>query len=303
MVLEDGDEARLHRHTYTYADNGDTITESCSVCGHDATATISIPDGADLTYTGSEIQPAKVEYRDGWLSGTLEPTYENNVNVGQATAKISVGTDAEASVTFQITPKTFESGGITVSPIPNQTYTGQPLTPGVTITFGSETLLQNTDYTLNYQNNINQGTATVEITFQGNYSGFTTAQFEIVYEALPGDKTLADYVTIPPASADGWHNQEIVLTPKEDVSIGTGDDAAGGVTIDNEGEGLTQELFIKDKEGNIFRAEFSYSLDTTDPTGGRALSLHGRLDGRCRHGQTLRLRRHLRHCKSHPGKA
>ena len=37
------------------------------------------------------------------------------------------------------------------------------------------------------------------------------------------------------------------------------------MTIDNEGEGLTQELFIKDKEGNIFRAEFSYSLDTTDP--------------------------------------
>ena len=266
VVLEDGDEARLHRHAYTYADNGDTITESCSVCGHDATATISISDGADLTYTGSEIQPAKVEYRDGWLSGTLKPTYENNVNVGQATAKISVGTDAEASVTFQITPKTFESGGITVSPIPNQTYTGQPLTPGVTITFGSETLLQNTDYTLNYQNNINQGTATVEITFQGNYSGFTTAQFEIVYEALPGDKTLADYVTIPPASADGWHNQEIVLTPKEGVSIGTGDDAAGGVAIANEGEDLVQELFIKDKEGNIFRAGFSYSLDTTAPT-------------------------------------
>lgn len=36
--------------------------------------------------------------------------------------------------------------------------------------------------------------------------------------------------------------------------------------IAKEGEGLEQGLFIKDKEGNIFRAGFSYSLDMTDPT-------------------------------------
>ena len=40
------------------------------------------------------------------------------------------------------------------------------------------------------------------------------------------------------------------------------------MAIANEGEGLAQELFIKDKEGNIFRAGFSYSLDTTAPTAG-----------------------------------
>ena len=71
-----------------------------------------------------------------------------------------------------------------------------------------------------------------------------------------------------PARSTSWYGQEIVLTPKGGVSIGTGDDAAGGVDIAKEGEGLTQELFIKDKEGNIFRAGFSYSLDMTAPTAG-----------------------------------
>lgn len=94
-------EAMLHQHSYTYTADGDTITESCT-CGHSATASVNIPAGADLTYTGNAIEPAMVQYSTDWLGGTLTPTYKNNTNVGTAAAEITKG-GATASVNFTIT--------------------------------------------------------------------------------------------------------------------------------------------------------------------------------------------------------
>lgn len=89
-----------HTHSYTYSGSGTDITETCT-CTHRATATISIQDGANLTYTGSAVTPAEVTYSDNWQGGDLTPDYENNVDAGTATATIKKG-DAEASVTFTI---------------------------------------------------------------------------------------------------------------------------------------------------------------------------------------------------------
>lgn len=96
-----GGEAMLHQHSNTYTASGGTITESCT-CGHSATASVCIPAGADLTYTGNAIEPAQVQYSTGWLDGTLTPTYKNNTDVGTATAEITIG-GATASVNFTIT--------------------------------------------------------------------------------------------------------------------------------------------------------------------------------------------------------
>ena len=101
MLNNDSSEVMLHKHSYTYtADGGGTITENCT-CGHEATATISVPDGANLTYTGSAITPAEVIYSDDWQGGDLTITYSNNTNVGTATATITKD-NATASVTFTI---------------------------------------------------------------------------------------------------------------------------------------------------------------------------------------------------------
>ncbi|HET6350655.1 MAG TPA: metallophosphoesterase, partial [Coriobacteriia bacterium] len=54
--------------------------------------------------------------------------------------------------------------GASVAPIPNQTYTGTPLTPAVTVTYDAHTLVKDTDYTVAYAGNIHAGTATVTIT-------------------------------------------------------------------------------------------------------------------------------------------
>lgn len=89
-----------YTHSYTYSGSGSIITAECD-CGHSATATISIQDGANLTYTGSAITPAEVTYSDDWQGGDLTPTYENNTNAGTAMATITKDS-ATASVTFTI---------------------------------------------------------------------------------------------------------------------------------------------------------------------------------------------------------
>ena len=63
--------------------------------------------------------------------------------------------------------------------VPDQTYTGSALTP-VTVKDGETTLVENTDYTVTYTDNINVGTATATITGIGNYQGSVEKQFKIV---------------------------------------------------------------------------------------------------------------------------
>lgn len=259
-----GGEAMLHQHSYTYTADGDTITESCT-CGHSEKATISIPGGTNLTYTGSAITPAEVSYSTDWQGGDLTITYSDNTNAGTATASITKNVQT-AQVTFTITAKAYgESSGITIGSIDDQTYTGSAIQPKPVIKDGDKTLNEGTDYDLTYRNNTNKGTGTVTITFKGNYSGTTEKTFNIVYAGLPNDKTLSDYVTIQQAIYNGWYNQDITLTPKDGVSIGTTDAATDGVTIATEGE-HTQTVFIKDSEGHIYETKITYKLDKTDPT-------------------------------------
>lgn len=73
------------------------------------------------------------------------------------------------------------------------TYTGEPLTPPVTVKVGETALTENTDYTLVYEDNTNAGTGKVKVTYTGNYIGETEKTFEI----LQADVTLAEMPTVP----------------------------------------------------------------------------------------------------------
>lgn len=68
-----------------------------------------------------------------------------------------------------------------VSEIPTQLYTGRALKPVVTVKWGSEVLKANRDYTVRYQNNKEQGTASVAVTGKGKYTGNITKNFLIKY--------------------------------------------------------------------------------------------------------------------------
>ena len=60
------------------------------------------------------------------------------------------------------------------------TVTGNPIEPAVTVTLNGATLVQNTDYTVSYSDNIEVGKATVTVQGIGNYTGTVQQYFTIV---------------------------------------------------------------------------------------------------------------------------
>ena len=59
------------------------------------------------------------------------------------------------------------------------TYNGRAQKPAVTVKDGENVLVENTDFTVAYSNNIDAGTATATVTGIGNYSGTVSKQFTI----------------------------------------------------------------------------------------------------------------------------
>ena len=90
------------------------------------------------------------------------------------------------------------------SAIGPQTYSGQDITPAVTLTDATwnggtgKTLVSGTDYTLEYVNNRNIGTATVKATGKGNYTGAMSTTFQIV-----NDPTVTGFYVTPEGGGDG----------------------------------------------------------------------------------------------------
>ena len=68
---------------------------------------------------------------------------------------------------------------ITIEDIAAMSYTGKALKPAVVVKDGEKTLVEGTDYTVSYSNNVNAGTATATITGIGDYSGTVPASFTI----------------------------------------------------------------------------------------------------------------------------
>ena len=58
-------------------------------------------------------------------------------------------------------------------------YTGSPITPVPTVTYGTTTLVQGTDYTVSYANNNGFGTGTVTVTGTGDYTGSVSKDFSM----------------------------------------------------------------------------------------------------------------------------
>ena len=77
----------------------------------------------------------------------------------------------------------------TIADIPAQTYTGEAITPELNITYNDKTLYKDTDYTVEFANNTEVGTASVTITGIGNYDWHVTKTFEI---------------KAPPATSNTW---------------------------------------------------------------------------------------------------
>ena len=168
-------------HSYTYTADGSVLTETCNNgCGHQAIASIV---AGEAIYTGSEItNSATVSYDSGtWAGDAPVLSFENNVTVGTATAKMTAG-DATASTTFTINPANLSDATVTLDPEPG-TYTGSYHDkPTYTLTYNGEELDEGTDYIVDGQwtgDFLNAGDSILTLKGEGNFTGYKTLTYTI----------------------------------------------------------------------------------------------------------------------------
>ena len=162
---------------YKSAEKTFTITAKTLVSSNIANITAQ-------TYTGSAIEP-EVTVTDGskkLVEGTdYTIEYSNNTNAGTSAKVIVKGKGnytGTAEKAFTINPKTLVASN--VSNLAAQTYTGTAFEPEISVTDGTKTLVEGTDYTVEYSNNTNAGTsAKATITGKGNYTGTIEKTFTI----------------------------------------------------------------------------------------------------------------------------
>lgn len=180
--IVDGD---VGPHSYTYSASENTLTEKCSKCSnHTATATLT---AADTTYTGSPITTgASVTFSENW-AGSQEHgdiTYSNNVNVGEATAKVTVH-NKELITTFEINEADIANATVVMSP-ESGTYTGTAYEPEISVVYNGVTLTEGTDYECSWDKAglTNADSYTVTVTGKGSFEGTTTKTFSITQKEI-----------------------------------------------------------------------------------------------------------------------
>lgn len=144
----------------------------------------------EAVYAGEQQRPwVEVVYDGSVLTAddyTVE--YYDNINAGSAAYVIVTGKGnytGEVRKNFSIAQRNINAREITVSEPGGVTYTGNAFMPEVTVEDNGTKLIKNTDYTVEYKNNINVGTAIVTISGKGNYSGNRQVSFKINAVPLP----------------------------------------------------------------------------------------------------------------------
>jgi|GEM_PF-6591444 len=167
-----------------------SVTFTITALSISETATIEAI--ANQNYTGAAIEPSLVVKNAGvtLTAGTdYDVTYSANINAGTAaTATVTFKSNYAGvkTATFTIAVLSVVDGGgedagvVVVSDIAKQVLKNGVAEPTLTIKLGDIVLTQGVDYTVTFSDNTATGTATVEINFQGNYSGTLVRSFEIV---------------------------------------------------------------------------------------------------------------------------
>lgn len=150
-------------------------------------ATVEL-DSSSYTYDGTAHEPkATVTLNGKSLSSETEYelTYADNTNAGNATATVTGkgNYSGRVTATYSIALADISSAQVT---IPEQAYTGSPLTPVPSVKIGDKELSPDVDFTVSYVNNINTGEGYATVEGCGNYTGTALGTFQIVKKAEPG---------------------------------------------------------------------------------------------------------------------
>lgn len=213
-------------------------------------------------------------------------------------------TERQTWINSQISKSVVSAG--TIGAIPSQEYTGEEITPAVTVTLGGETLTEGVDYTVSYSNNINAGTtATVNVKGAGIYTGSMSRVFTITPASLPdsygltidenayGDMELTANLVRNDTGKEcnssvtyQWYKNGTAIDGATDRTyITTSEDVGGVITVTATGDGKNLTGSITSNQCNILagsrpvgytktiaRWDYDYTADSTalttaDPTG------------------------------------
>jgi hypothetical protein len=197
-------------YTHDFADKGDISTcikDNCDVTKiinksykKITSCTLTCSERYDNYYTGKEIKPV-ITVTDGdklLVEGedyTLE--YKNTVNAGFGLYTIKgieeAGYNGEVMLSYRIIARNISKAKLTVP-----TYAvlkNGAAKPSVTLTYNGMTLVEGTDYTLEFADNTTTGTATVTVNGKGNFTGNVTKKFNVVTSAKQISKCTVSSIT------------------------------------------------------------------------------------------------------------
>ena len=187
----------------------------------------------NMVYDGKAKTPAvtKVELGGVFLeeNSDYQVSYQNNIDAGTASIKIcGLGVYLGCKIIpFTIAPISLK---ISLGKIENQVYDTFEKTPAVSI-YEGESLMDDKNFSVEYANNINAGTASVRVSLTGNYSGSASTTFTIekaksIIEELPTAGEIFYGQTLKKSSLEGgsanvegsfvWSKTDIVPDPVND---------------------------------------------------------------------------------------
>lgn len=141
---------------------------------------------SSVAYTGEEVKQditltyGELELKEG---RDFSVEYDGNLAIGQAKMLIQGNGNYTGTIekTFEISEKQIFDENLVVKNLSSTyTYDGTPIEPKVELYIGEVQLVKDTDYTIEYKNNLDAGEAQIVITGKGNYSGEREETFQIL---------------------------------------------------------------------------------------------------------------------------
>ena len=270
---------------YTEAPAAQTVTITNT---GNQTVTVTLPTSTNYTITAGTgfANGTATLAPNGTAEFTVRPVTGLDADSHSETLTISSNhtTSAEVSLAFTVEPKSLVDAQVNVTG--DYTYDGNEKKPSgsaVTVTLNDETLTESTDYELTYSNNVNAGTATVQVTGKGNYTGTATGSFTIAkanpnvevpnnLTATYGD-TLAN-VALP----DGWSWDDPGTTPVGNVGNNT---FSATYTPEDTGNYnmLQQSLTISVRSSGSSGGSSTTTETTKNPDGSTTITVTNKVTG------------------------
>ena len=139
---------------------------------------------AKVTYNGQVQKPSVAVKANGTVVDAEVEMTGDFINAGVYDVKATVSGNyvGTNTVQFMIMPADIGNGKMTGLPEKSVYYDGETKTYDIAVEFNSATLTGGKDYTIEYQDNVQPGTAIVTAIGKGNFIGSLTGTFKIIYK-------------------------------------------------------------------------------------------------------------------------